>query len=156
MQLGLISDTHGHVPHSVHEALAGVDYILHAGDVGPMDIITELEAIAPVRAVLGNTDYGIALPESRVEKFWGERILIHHMVDVDYPSQIVRELLKSETPDIVVFGHTHVPFDGHRDGIRYINPGSASRPRGGSPPSVAILDYSDETPLVRTIALVDS
>lgn len=153
MQLGLISDTHGHLPHSVHEALAGVDYILHAGDVGPMDIITELEAIAPVRAVLGNTDYGIALPESRVEEFWGERILIHHIVDVDYPSQIMRELLKSETPDIVVFGHTHVPFDDHRGGIRYINPGSASRPRGGSPPSVAILDFKSGALAVQQISL---
>lgn len=153
MQLGLISDTHGHLPHSVHEALAGVDYILHAGDVGPMDIITELEAIAPVRAVLGNTDYGIALPESRVEEFWGERILIHHIVDVDYPSEIVRELLKSETPDIVVFGHTHVPFDDHRGGIRYINPGSASRPRDGSPPSVAILDFKSGALAVQHISL---
>ena len=156
MQLGLISDTHGHVPHSVHESLAGVDYILHAGDVGPMDIITELEAIAPVRAVLGNTDYGITLPESRVEEFWGERILIHHIVDVDYPSQIVRELLKSETPGIVVFGHTHVPFDDHRGGIRYINPGSASRPRGGTAASVAILNFTGDTPTLRSIALVDS
>ena len=156
MQLGLISDTHGHVPHSVHEALAGVDYILHAGDVGPMDIITELEAIAPVRAVLGNTDYGITLPESRVEEFWGERILIHHIVDVDYPSQIVRELLKSETPDIVVFGHTHVSFDDLRGGIRYINPGSASRPRGGTAASVAILNFTGDTPTLRSIALVDS
>ena len=153
MQLGLISDTHGHVPHSVHEALAGVDYILHAGDVGPMDIITELEAIAPVRAVLGNTDYGIALPESRVEELGGERILIHHIVDVDYPSEIVRELLKSETPDIVVFGHTHVPFDDHRGGIRYINPGSASHPRGGSPPSVAILDFKSGALAVHHISL---
>ena len=61
MKLGLISDTHGQVPNAVHTALAGVDYILHAGDVGPMDVITELEAIAPVHAVLGNTDYGITL-----------------------------------------------------------------------------------------------
>ena len=51
MKLGLISDTHGHVPNAVHAALAGVDYILHAGDVGPMDVITELETIAPVHAV---------------------------------------------------------------------------------------------------------
>ena len=57
MKIGLISDTHGQVPNPVHAALAGVDCILHAGDVGPMDVITELEAIAPVHAVLGNTDY---------------------------------------------------------------------------------------------------
>ena len=103
MKIGLISDTHGQVPNPVHTALAGVDCILHAGDVGPMDVITELEAIAPVHAVLGNTDYAIALPETRVEEFAGKTILIHHIVDVEYPSQTVRELLSTEKPDLVVF-----------------------------------------------------
>ena len=156
MKLGLISDTHGHVPNAVHAALAGVDYILHAGDVGPMDVITELEAIAPVRAVLGNTDYGIALPVTRREEFGGRTILIHHIVDVDFPSQTVRELLSTEKPEIVVFGHTHMPFDERRSGIRFINPGSASQPRGGTAPSVAILELSGETPTLQSIALQES
>ena len=134
MKLGLISDTHGQVPNAVHTALAGVDYILHAGDVGPMDVITELEAIAPVHAVLGNTDYGITLPVTRLEELGGRTILIHHIVDVDFPSQTVRELLSTEKPEIVVFGHTHMPFDELRSRIRFINPGSASQPRGGTAP----------------------
>ena len=156
MKIGLISDTHGHVPNDVHAALAGVDYILHAGDVGPMDVITELESIAPVHAVLGNTDYGIALPVTRLEEFGGRTILIHHIVDVDFPSQTVRELLSTEKPEIVVFGHTHMPFDELRSGSRFINPGSASQPRGGTAPSVAILELSGETPTLQSIALEES
>ena len=104
----------------------------------------------------GNTDYAIALPETRVEEFAGKTILIHHIVDVEYPSQTVRELLSTEKPDLVVFGHTHVPFDDHRGGIRYINPGSASQPRGGTAPSVAILELSGETPTLQSIALQES
>lgn len=156
MKIGLISDTHGHVPNTVHTALAGVNYILHAGDVGPMDVITELEAIAPVYAVMGNTDHGIALPETRLEKFDGIKILIHHIVDVDYHSQTVRELLSTEKPEIVVFGHTHMPFDERRSKIRFINPGSASQPRGGTAPSVAILELSGEPPTLQSIALQNS
>ena len=156
MKIGLISDTHGQVPNPVHAALAGVDCILHAGDVGPMDVITELEAIAPVHAVQGNTDYGITLPETRVEEFGGITILTHHIVDVDYPSQTVRELLSTEKPDLVVFGHTHMPFDERRNGIRFINPGSASQPRGGTAASVAILNFAGDTPTLKSIALVDS
>ena len=156
MKIGLISDTHGHVPNTVHTALAGVNCILHAGDVGPMDVITELEAIAPVYAVLGNTDHGIALPETRLEEFDGRKILIHHIVDVDYPSQTVRELLSTEKPEIVVFGHTHMPFDERRSKIRFINPGSASQPRGGTAPSVAILELSGEPPTLQSIALHNS
>ena len=154
MKLGLISDTHGHVPNTVHAALAGVDYILHAGDVGRRDVITELEAIAPVRAVLGNTDYGIQLPETRLEEFRGKKIMIHHIVDVNFPSQQVRAILNSDQPDIVVFGHTHVPFDDHRNGIWHINPGSTSRPRDNSSASVAILDFSGEPPTLQFIELI--
>ena len=143
VKLGLISDTHGTVPNTVHAALAGVDCILHAGDVGPMDIITELEAIAPVRAVLGNTDFGIALPESRVEEFLGATILIHHIVDVSFPSRQVQALLAEAQPDIVVFGHTHMPCNERVDDVLYLNPGSPVTPRGDTHASVAVLDLAD-------------
>ena len=154
MKIGLISDTHGQVPNAVHAALAGVDYILHGGDVGPMDVITELEAIAPVRAVLGNTDYGIQLPETRLEEFRDNKIMIHHIVNVDFPSQQVRTILNSDKPNIVVFGHTHVPFDERRNGIWFINPGSASRPRDNFSASVAILDFYGHIPKLQHLALV--
>ena len=140
MKLGLISDTHGHVPNGVHAALAGVDHILHAGDVGSMDVLTELEAIAPVSAVLGNTDHDLALPETRVEKFAMHKFLIHHIVDVSMPSQRVRALLAEEQPDVVVFGHTHIPFQDEIGGVLYLNPGSACQPRDFSTAGVAIVD----------------
>ena len=81
VKLGVISDTHGTLPAAVHDALAGVNHILHAGDVGPGDVITELETIAPVSAVLGNTDHGLVLPETRVEEFAMHKFLVHHIVD---------------------------------------------------------------------------
>lgn len=140
MKIGIISDTHGHVPNAVHEVLAGVDCILHAGDVGPMDVITELEAIAPVKAVLGNTDHGLALPETRVEEFATRRFMVHHIVDIAFPSRQVQTTLAEEEPEVVVFGHTHVPFHNEIDGILYLNPGSACQPRDSSEASVAVVD----------------
>ena len=142
MRIGLISDTHGDVPNAVHEALAGVDHILHAGDVGPMNVITELEAIAPVSAVLGNTDHGLALPVTRVESFEGYKFLMHHIVDLPTPSAMVRELIAEEQPKAVVFGHTHVPHAEQCASVWYLNPGSACKPRGGFGPSVAIVELA--------------
>ena len=140
MQIGIISDTHGHVPNAVHDALAGVDHILHAGDVGPMDVITELETIAPVSAVLGNTDCAIQLPQIRIETFVGQKFLIHHIVDLPVPSKLVRTTMADEKPNVVVFGHTHMPCSEHHDGVLFLNPGSASSPRGGNAPSVVMVE----------------
>ncbi len=153
VKLGIISDTHGRVPNAVHDALAGVDHILHAGDVGPVDVLTELEAIAPVSAVLGNTDHGLALPETRVEEFAMHKFLIHHIVDVSMLSQRVRAMLTEEHPDVVVFGHTHIPFQEEIDGILYLNPGSASQPRDFSAASVAIVDCAPTGLDVRFVPL---
>jgi putative phosphoesterase len=153
VKLGIISDTHGRVPNGVHQALAGVDHILHAGDVGPVDVLTELEAIAPVSAVLGNTDHGIILPETRVEEFAGHKFLIHHIVDMPVPSQRMRATLAEEQPDVVVFGHTHIPFHEKIDGILYLNPGSACQPREDSAASVAIVECTPSRLAVRFVAL---
>ena len=143
MKLGLISDTHGQVPSAVYEALSGVDHVLHAGDVGSMDVITELEAIAPVSAVLGNTDYGINLPLSRVEVFAGYKCLIHHIVDLPAPSALLHDLITTEKPKVIVFGHTHIPYAKQLGGVWFLNPGSACSPRGGSVASVAIAEIEN-------------
>ena len=153
MQIGIISDTHGQVPNAVHDALAGVDHILHAGDVGPMDVITELETIAPVSAVLGNTDYAIQLPQTRIETFVGQKFLVHHIVDLPFPSHLVRVAIADEQPNVVVFGHTHMPYNEHHDGVLFLNPGSASNPRGGSAPSVAIVECIESSLIVKFVAL---
>jgi putative phosphoesterase len=153
VKLGIISDTHGTVPAAVHDALAGVNHILHAGDVGPVDTITELEAIAPVTAVRGNTDFAIDLPETRLVEFGGNKFLIHHIVDFPVPSQTVRALLAEEQPQIVIFGHTHMPCNERLDGVLYLNPGSPATPRGGAPASVAIVEFENDTPRARHITL---
>ena len=140
MKIGIISDTHGHVPNAVHDAFNGVDHILHAGDVGPMDVITELETIAPVSAVRGNVDYTIQIPLTRVQNFSGQKFLVHHIVDLSFPSQLMREAIADEQPNVVVFGHTHMPCSEQHNGVLFLNPGSASNPRGGSAPSVAMVE----------------
>ncbi len=153
MKIGIISDTHGHVPNAVHDALAGADHILHAGDVGPMEVITELESIAPVSAVLGNTDYSIQLPQMHVQSFTSQKFLVHHIVDPPVPSQFVRVAMADEQPNVVVFGHTHMPYNEHHDGVLFLNPGSASNPRGGSAPSVAIVECNESSLIVKFVAL---
>ena len=153
MKIGIISDTHGHVPNAVHDALAGADHILHAGDVGPMEVITELESIAPVSAVLGNTDYSIQLPQTHIQSFVSQKFLVHHIVDLPVPVQLVRVAIAVEQPNVVVFGHTHVPYNEHHDGVLFLNPGSASNPRGGSTPSVAIVQCTKSSLIVKFVAL---
>ena len=140
MKIGIISDTHGHVPNAVHDAFNGVDHILHAGDVGQMDVITELETIAPVSAVRGNMDYAVQLPQTHVQTFDSKKFLVHHIVSLPFPSKLVRIAIADEQPDLVVFGHTHMPCSEHHDGVLFLNPGSASSPRGGNAPSVAMVD----------------
>ena len=153
VKLGVISDTHGTLPAAVHDALAGVDHILHAGDVGPVDIITELEVIAPVTAVRGNTDFAIDLPETRLVEFGGNKFLIHHIVDFPVRSQTMLALLTEEQPQIVIFGHTHMPCNERLDGVLYLNPGSPATPRGGASASVAIVEFENGTPRARHITL---
>ena len=89
---------------------------------------------------------------TRLEKFGGRTILIHHIVDVDFPSQTVRELLSMEKPEIVMFGHTHMPFDELRSGIQFINPGSASQPAAAPPPRWQSWNFRRNTQL-QSIAL---
>jgi len=153
MKIGIISDTHGHVPNAVHDALVGVDHILHAGDVGPMEVITELESIAPVSAVRGNTDYSIQLPQTHIQSFVSQKFLVHHIVDLPVPSQLMRVAMADEQPKVVVFGHTHKPHNEHHDGVLFLNPGSASYPRGDSAPSVAIVECNESGLIVKFVAL---
>ena len=144
MRIGVISDTHGHLPAMVHKVFAGVDHILHAGDVGPMEVVWELERLAPVSAVRGNTDHGIDLPETRIDEFAGKKFLLHHIVSFPCPMGAIASCIAEEKLDVVVFGHTHMPCNKSRDGILWLNPGSATQPRGGHPASVALVDLHDD------------
>lgn len=112
---------------------------MHAGDIGLSWVLRELEAVAPVIAVTGNTDFGLPCRETEVFEAWGRRFLVHHIVDPHRLSMAVRQLLERHRPDVVVFGHTHRPFCERIDGVLYVNPGSAGKRRMETPCQVAVM-----------------
>lgn len=129
MLVGIIADTHGRLPASVHGAFAGVGHIIHAGDIGPAELLYELQSIAPVTAVLGNNDFDIPgwpLDPYASVTLGGVRFLVGHI-----ERQLRREHdLAAEGVDAVVTGHSHVPRIELVDGVLHINPGSPTRSRG--------------------------
>lgn len=140
MHVGLISDTHGLLRPDVSNALAGVDVILHAGDVGGDEILIELALIAPVRAVFGNTDPpGLPGLAARIDDtFGGLRVHVSHGHELGAPR--VDLLLAAYDADVIVYGHTHKQLV-HRagDGRLVVNPGAAGPARFDLAPSVARL-----------------
>lgn len=140
MKLGVLSDTHGFLDPRIPEFFAGVDHILHAGDIGFPAIILDLQDIAPVTAVLGNTDDPrIGYRETEVVQLGGRKFLVHHIVDPLRLSDRVRQRFVREQPDVVVFGHTHKTFCERVHGALFFNPGYCGKPKFAQPRSVAIL-----------------
>ncbi len=140
MKIGLISDTHDYLDPRIPELFAGVDHILHAGDVGRSLIIVELEQIAPVTAVTGNTDEGLPLRETELVTLGGKKFLIHHIVTPGVGSPRIERRLREDAPDVLMFGHTHKPFVQQVGSILYFNPGYAGRQRFELPRSVAVME----------------
>ncbi|MEX2152778.1 MAG: metallophosphoesterase family protein [Gemmatimonadaceae bacterium] len=134
--IGLISDTHGLVRPSVFEALKGSKLILHAGDVGA-GVLDELGAIAPVRAVYGNTDPpGTPGLSPFIDmKSGGIRIHVSHGHELGSPTP--EKLLAKYSADVIVYGHTHRQLVVHADGRWVVNPGAAGQRRFDLAPSVA-------------------
>ncbi len=139
MKIGVISDTHNFLDPKVAEWFAGAGHILHAGDVGNLPIISELETIAPVTAVYGNTDTDLPLKETEVVVLAGRKFLIHHIVNPLALTDGLKDRLARERPDVVVFGHTHQTFCQTIGGVFYFNPGSAGKPKFGLGRTAAIL-----------------
>jgi len=135
--LGLISDTHGLLREEALRALGGSDLILHAGDVGAPEILESLKTIAPVIAVRGNVDTGKwaqALPLTEVIPAGSVMIyMLHILQDLDLDPAVAGF-------HIVVSGHSHKPAQTEKDGVLYINPGSAGPCRFYLPVTVARLD----------------
>jgi putative phosphoesterase len=160
LRLGLIADTHGLLRPEVFEVFRGVDRILHAGDIGPPDLLTELEAIAPVTAVWGNSD-GFDLRgripeviETTIEGF--DFLLIHgHQVGSPTPEKLNRAYPAAE---VIVFGHTHQPLLTLVDEVvTVMNPGGAGPFRFGLPASVGIMELEPGIPpRGRLVSLADS
>ncbi len=143
MRIGIISDTHNFFDPKIPRLFDGVDHILHAGDVGTAFITFQLEQIAPVTAVLGNTDSFLSLKETELMPLAGRKFLVHHIVDPHAPAEPLRTRIARERPDAVVFGHTHKPFCQTLGGTLYLNPGYAGKSRFGLARSMAIL-HCDE------------
>ncbi len=144
IRIGVIADTHGFLDEEIPGLFAGVDHILHAGDVGPLSVVRELEALAPVTAVLGNTDGPIGLRLTEAVELAGRRWLVHHIVNPRQWGEDLRARLARAKTDVVVFGHTHRPFCETVGGVLFFNPGYAGRPKFGLSRSVAILECGDE------------
>jgi uncharacterized protein len=141
MKIGIISDTHNYLDPRVAKVFAGVEHILHAGDVGLHDIIIELEQIAPVTAVIGNTDEGLPLRETELVTLAGKKFLVHHIVTPGLGSTRIDRRLRDDAPDVVIFGHTHKPFAQQFQQTLYFNPGSAGRKRFELPRTVALDEH---------------
>src|ERR1019366_7487566 len=139
MKIGLISDTHGFLDPKVPEIFAGVSHILHAGDMGGDSIIVELEAIAPVTAVLGNTDSSTTFRLTEVVALAQRKFFVHHIVNPHALKENLQFQVARERPDAVVFGHTHKAFCETIGGVLYLNPGYAGKPKFGAERTVAIL-----------------
>jgi len=137
--VGLISDTHGLLRPGVHEALTGVELILHSGDVGGSGILDELRLIAPVKAVFGNTDPpdDPGLAEEIIVAIDGIRVHVSHGHEVGSPTPA--KLAARYDADVVVFGHTHRPLVSVLGNQLFVNPGAAGPQRFSLTPSVARL-----------------
>ena len=140
--VGVISDTHGRLLHSVAEAFDGVDLIIHAGDIGEPEILKSLDEIAPTIAVRGNMDFGR----------WAHRLEPEEIIEINQILLVVlhdvfRLKLKPNhaAPDVVISGHTHRPLQEENQGVLYVNPGSAGYPKSGQPATVALLQIKGES-----------
>ncbi len=181
MRIGLISDTHGSIPNEVNEVFAGVDLILHAGDIYHANTypwtLDQLEAIAPVLAARGDEDCEEIIGDNRLKQkhnltIDGIRLsLIHDLESAEFPSDQINDYWLVDVEqfnnmtrvwwggvmDIYVFGHTHKPVIDHRNGALMINPGSPTQPdhklRVGQLGTVGLLDFVSGKLEVRIVKL---
>jgi putative phosphoesterase len=148
MHIGVISDTHGYLDPEVLRHFAGVDRIVHAGDIGDLEVIRALEAVAPVTAVQGNVDAG--RPAADVLPLTQDLALAGHRLHLVHRPKDARPAPET---DIVIYGHTHAAEAAERDGRLYLNPGAAGRQGFHRKRTVALLDLRDGVRDVQFIVL---
>ncbi|QFU14281.1 Phosphodiesterase YfcE [Stutzerimonas frequens] len=150
MRIGLISDTHGLLRPEAVAALQGCAQIIHAGDIGKPQVLDGLRAIAPLEAIRGNidtADWAQVLPERLDLRIGGLTLHVLHdlkQLDIDPLAAGV---------DVVIAGHSHKPKVERRDGVLYVNPGSAGTRRFSLPISLALLELNDGQAQVELISL---
>jgi putative phosphoesterase len=141
MKIGVVSDTHGLLRPEVAPALAGVERILHLGDVGKPSILTELGKIAPVTAIRGNVDREgpcSELPETDVVLIADRYVYMLHDLNTLHLDPVAGKFAA------VLFGHTHVPNFYRRKGVLYFNPGSCGPRRFELPVTVGLLTVGED------------
>ena len=152
MRIGVISDTHGYLTSQAVKSLKGVDLIIHAGDLDTPDILKMLNKIAPVKAVRGNMDRGKWADKLPKEEYItiGQVVIfaLHdlYLLNLDPAAAGIHA---------VIYGHSHRPHKESKDGVVYINPGSASQPRHNYPPTVAIITISDRFLDIEFVEIAD-
>ena len=152
MKIGVISDTHGLLRREVAPALAGVERILHLGDVGKASVLKKLGKIAPVTAVRGNVDREgpcSELPETEVTLIGGRYVYMLHDLNTIHLDPAAGKFAA------VLFGHTHVPNFYRRKSVLYFNPGSCGPRRFRLPVTVGLLEVSEDGELEPRIVELD-
>ena len=150
--IGVISDTHGHIPSGVPKAFQKVDLIIHAGDIGEQPVLDKLSKIAPVVAVRGNMDFEKwtrRLPETEIIEIGQIVLYVLHIAN-----RLDANPSKTDFK-AVISGHTHRPDVYEKNGIMFINPGSASYPKFGHPASAALIQIEGDDLRVEIIRLKD-
>jgi putative phosphoesterase len=143
MKLGIISDTHSKFDEALEAIFEGVDLIIHAGDIGKLEIIKRLEAIAPVLAVEGNNDSFGLYPIELREKIGGRSLLVRHIFgELHQLSKADMQMLRTDGPDIVIFGHSHKPYQTNVGKSLLFNPGSAGPRRFSLPRTVGLMQLN--------------
>lgn len=139
-RIGIISDTHGLLRPEAERGLAGVDHIIHAGDIGRPEIVDALRRIAPVTAIRGNVDSGAwarGYPDTNLVRLAGKSIFVLHDL----------KTLKADPGagiGVIVSGHSHVPKIDTVGGVLYLNPGSAGPRRFKLPITLATLELTPD------------
>ena len=158
MRIGVISDTHGLFDGALLRHFAGVDHILHAGDIGKAGVIEQLARIAPVTAVSGNVDgfEACGFPVEQVLELAGRRIALYHrLYEGGRLTRAGAGFLARTCPFICVYGHTHQPKVEWKDGVLLFNPGSAGPKRFHLPRAIGILLFSNDRVEPQHIMLAD-
>ena len=151
VRVGLISDTHGLLRPEARDFLRGSDRIVHAGDICDPQVLEELAALAPVTAVRGNNDHGSwaeRLRDTEILQVGAIRLYAIHdlsLLDIEPGAAGIR---------VVISGHSHKPHVEERNGVLFVNPGSAGPRRFKLPISAGELLIEGESVSARTVELV--
>lgn len=151
LRLGVIADTHGLLRPEAQDALRGCERILHLGDIGPASLLDRLRELAPLDVVRGNNDtedWASELPETLLLELGGLRLYLIHDL-----KQLAIDPV-AERVDVVLAGHSHKPLNERRNGVLYLNPGSAGPRRFKLPIALAILTVSEGIAAVEMVTLV--